>query len=40
MIASLIALSVLAGAVTSAAAASREDETRGNFWQQQQDRLP
>jgi hypothetical protein len=40
MIASLIALSVLAGTVTAAAAATKQDEDRGNFWQQQQDRLP
>jgi hypothetical protein len=40
MMASLIALSVLAGTVTAAAAATKQDEDRGNFWQQQQDRLP
>jgi hypothetical protein len=40
MIASLMALSFLAGVATFATAATKADEDRGNFWQQQQNRLP
>jgi uncharacterized protein YxeA len=37
---SLIALSVLAGIATSVAAATKEDEDRGNYWKQQERNLP
>jgi hypothetical protein len=40
MLSSLIALSFLAGLATSVTAQTREDEERGNYWQQQEDRLP
>jgi hypothetical protein len=40
MLSTLMALSVLAGAAMSAAAQTRQDEERGDYWQQQEDRLP
>ena len=40
IISSVIALSVLAGIATSVAAQTRQDEERGDYFKQQEDRLP
>jgi hypothetical protein len=40
IVASLIALSVLAGIATSAVAQTKDDEDRGDFWRYQERNLP
>ena len=40
MVSAAVALAVLAGVATTAMAQTRQDEERGSYWQQQEDRLP